>query len=999
MAIGRLSIYEMPPQECEYRLNRAQGEAVTKSLTGIILDDLNALNQPQFAPSFGRFLRALNRSNIACIITCYKDLTSGSIDRLGLDLGTSLRVPALSQSEVASLVQKAGGDPKLWAFFVRYTGGNGHPQLVRAVLAGLKLRGWPSSDLSEPAATNIGADVEGEREAIRQTLVERMDEQARKFLYRTSLAVGRFKRQAALQLGEISPPIQSAGEYLDALIGPWIDSLGAGMLRISPLIANAGENVLLPGEQASVHQMFANQLWADGNLDVRTVDDLFIHSLKGKSNRLVQLGGALLRTRAEQLEVIAQWFPSLRFASLETPIVPNDLAKSFLFRLNQFVLCAAIDGKTSHPVNVWRTLEAETQAFPPEARTTYRIMAIGKALCISNLSSILPDWFSMLREFSIAVKKEPRFGTSIPASETNGGLFISQAMHVGSVKAQLALFEELNDLVEKEREEYLGFTLQTRGGTAALVNGPWLEEVRLGTIDGRDASEAYQQMAALSRSWGHPPLTILLLVAVSIMLDEYAGEPQFALDVVKQAELEFGNSLDLARARSKIFLRQHRHHDVVSILRDTEPRLSEFEPLERMFLRREAGISMAKTGDWSGAATQFSLAATDASLGQIENSKAMNLGLRADAALAFYKAHDVASAVEIYREILGRLPDIDQETSLQSIYCSRVIRHGLLWLHVQTIGAADEALVNGEPTAMVPGMCSNPTPPDGMHELPRSTQDAAWYLFLTLEAEVTGPTHALLQLEKRLGGKAAPTFDLTFRSYVINRAIENATAEGFAEQMHRWLDFVAYSFPEGNKPALQLSSNPHFATVPRLPAEALQTDRYLQIMRAAIFSFGVSAAVSSSRTALEKLRENLKDYKGLNYCVSWVDQMLKPNLDDQYFFITNSIHTVLTRDELFPAQLFEATLRFLIMANESQFRRAIEPPVVHWAQSHWRSQIKSKLAFNNANYVIPQIRTALEIPGLAGVAAVILAAEYGINVRLNEKLRETCRKIAEDISS
>ncbi len=985
-------------QDCEYRLSRAQGEAVTKSLAGIILDDLNELNQPQFASSFSRFLRALNRNNIACIITCYKHLASGSIDRLGLNPEIFLRIPTLSLLEVASLVQKAGGDPKLWASFVRYTSGNGHPQLVRAVLAGLQLRGWPSSELSEPATTNIDADVEGEREAIRQSLVERMDEQARKFLYRTSLAVGRFKRQAALQLGEISPPIPSAGEYLDALIGPWIDSLGAGMLRISPLVANAGENVLLPGEQACVHQMFANQLWAGGNLDVRTVDDLFVHSLKGKSDHLIQLGGALLSTSAEQMVVIAQWFPSLRYASLEIPIVLNDPAKSFLFRLNQFVLCAEIDGKTPHPANVWRTLEAETLAFPPEARTMYRIMAIGKALCISNLSSILPNWFSMLRELRIAVEKEPRLGSSFPASETNGGLFISQAIHVGNVEAQLALFEELNGLDKKEREDYLGFTLQTRGGTAALVNGPWLEEVRLGTINGRSASRAYQQMAALTRFWGHPPLTILLLVAASIMLDEYAGEPQLALEVVKQAELEFKNSLDLARARSKIFLRQHRHHDVVSILHDTESRLGEFEPLERMFLRREAGISMAETGDWSGAAAQFSLAATDASLGQIENSTALNLGLRADAALAFYKAHDVASAVEIYREILERLPKIDQETSLQAIYCSRVIRHGLLWLHVQTIGAADETLINGEPTAMVPGMCSNPTPPDGMHELPRSTQDAAWYLFLTLEAEVNGPTYALRQLEKRLGGKAAPTFDLTFRSYVINRAIESARADGFAEQMHRWLDFVAYSFHEGNKLGLQLSSTPHFAAVSKLSAETLQTDRYYKIMRAAIFSFGVSAAVSSSKTALETLRENLKNYKGFSYCVSWVDQMLAPDPDDQYFFITNSIHTVLTRDELFPAQLFEATLRFLIMTTESQFRKSIEIPVIHWIQSNWRRQIKSKLAFNNANYVIPKIKTALEIPGLSGVAAVILAAEYGINVRLNEGLREKCRNIAKDIS-
>jgi tetratricopeptide (TPR) repeat protein len=985
-----------PLQECEYRLSRTQGEAATKSFAGVILDDLNDINHPQVAASLSRFLRALKRNNTACIVTCYKELPSGSLDKLGLDPGSSMRVPALSPSEVASLVQTAGGDPKMWATFVRYAGGDGHPQLVRAVLAGLKLRGWPLSDLAEPATTSIGTDVEEEREAIRQTLVGRMDEQARKYLYRTSLAVGRFKRQAALQLGEISPSIQSAGEYLDALIGPWIDNLGSGMLRVSPLVANAGESVLLPSEQISVHQMFATQLWADGKLDVRTVDDLFVHSLKGKSDKhLFRLAAALLKTRVEQIAVIAQWLPSLRFASLERPIVPNDPAKSFLFRLNQFVLCASIVGNSSHPINVWRALEAEILTFPPEFRARHRTMAIGKALCVSNLSSILPNWFSMLRELRIAVGKESRL--AISHSETNGGLFISQAIHVGSVKAQLALFEALNGLDEGERDEYLGFTLQTRGGTAALVNGPWLGEVRSGTIDGLSASGAYQQMAGLTRSWGHPPLTILLLVAASIMLDEYAAEPQLALDMVKQAESEFENSLDLARARSKIFLRQHRHADVVSILHDTESRFGEFEPLERMFLRREAGISMAETGDWNGAAAQFSLAANDASLVENEISAALNLGLRADSALALYKANDVKSAVEVYREILKDLPEIDQDKSLQAVYCSRVIRHGLLWLHIQTIGAADEALINGEATVMVPGMCSNPTPPDDMHELPRSTQDAAWYLFLTLEAEVVGPTNALRQLEKRLGGKTAPTFDLTFRSYVINKAIENVTADGFAEQMHRWLDFVAYSFHQEIQPGQQLSSTPSFTTVPRISAELLQTDRHTQLVRSAIFSFGVSAAVSGSKSGLSALRKNFDNHEDLRHCTSLIDQMLAPKPDDQYFFITNSINTLLTRDELFATQLFEATLRFLFAVTESQFRKSIEAPVIRWTQRNWRKQVQSKLAFNNTNYVIPQIQAALEVPGLAGVAAVILAAESGLNVKLHEQLRDTCRKIVKGI--
>lgn len=987
------------PQECESKLGKAQGEAAIKPISGVILDDLNELAHPRVAAGFGRFLRSLKRNNASCIVTCYKALSPGSFDKVGLDPRACLQIPALKKSEVASLVEAAGGDPQSWTPFVRYVGGRGHPQLVRVVIAGLKQREWPISDLVAQTA-GIGSDIEEEREGVRRALVEGMGEPARKLLYRASLAIGRFERKAVLQLGEIAPQIQSAGEYLDALIGPWIDSVGSGMLRVSPLIANAGENALLPSEQISVHQMFADYLWAGGKLNVRTVDDLFIHSLKGKSDaHLIQLGGSLLRTRAEELAVIAQWFPSLRYASLSEPIVPHDPAKSFLFRLNQFVLCASVDGTASPAVDVWRTIESETLAMPAEARSKYRMMAIGKALIISKLPLILPNWFSMLRELRNAVAKEPMLALSLSNSETNGGLFISQAIHVASVKAQLALFKALDGLDDGERDEYMGFTLQTRGGTAALVNGPWLEEVRVGSIDGLSASQAYQQMAELTRAWGHPSLTTLLMIAGSIMLDEYAGEPEQALKIVKEAESEFGADLDLARAKSKIYLRQHRHHDVVSILRGIESRIDEFEPLQRMFLRREAGISMAETGDWIGAAAQFALAARDASEANTGNSNAMQLGLRADAALALYKGEDLKSAVDAYREILAELPIIDQEESVQAEYCSRVIRHGLLWLHVQIIGAQEEALVDGQPTVMVPGMCSNPTPPDDMAKLQRSPLDAVWYLFLTVEAEVIGATNALLLLEKRLDGKSAPRFELTFRSYVINRSIENVTVEGFADQLHRWLDFVAYTFDQKNDSASQLTSIPSYATVPKTFAGTLQTDRYTQLIYSAIVAFGISAAISGKRPELLALRENIYNHEDLRHSVTLIDQMITPDTENRFYFITNPINTMLMRDEPFTNELFEATLRFLNACMESHFRKSFEDPLIHWAQKTWRKQVLSRLAFNNANQVIPEIQAALAIPGLSGVAAIILAAEPGVYIKLNDQLRHVCRKIMEDSSN
>lgn len=989
-----VDLRDVAAEECEFRLKKALGEAAATPLEGIILDDLNELNVSKVAAALARLLRSLKRHNSACIVTCYKELSSSVLEKLGLDAGASLRIPSLSQPEVAYLVQMTGGDATQWTSFVHYAGGNGHPQLVRVVLAGLKQRGWPITDIGEPTKTEIGADIEEERGAIRRNLMNALDTEPRNFLYRASLALGRFKRQIALQLGEIEPGIHSAGEYLDILIGPWIDNLGSGMLRISPLVANAGESALLPSEQAAVHRMFAENLFQTGKLDVTTVDDLFIHSIKGKSEAiLIQLGGALLKARNEELKIIAEWFPSLRFAPLDSLIVPKDPEKAILFRLNQFVIAASLNDKTSHPLNVWKTLESEIKASDPQNKGMLQTMAIGKALCLVNLPAILPDWFSLLRKFRASLTNKVQLTPAFGTANQHSGLFISQAIHVGSVNSQLSLFEELHHLNRDEREEYLEFALETREGTAALVNGPWLEEVRSGKIDGRSACEAHLKMADFTRSWGHSQLTILLLVAASIMLDEYSADPHSALELIKQAEAEFGTVIDLARARSKIYLRQRKHHDVISIVRDIDSQLGEFEPLERMFLRRETAISFAETGDWKAAASQFSQAHTDALAVASQSFNAIALGLKADSALALYRAGDLNSAIEVYREVLQQLPDIDSEDSLQAAYCSRVIRHGLLWLHVQVIGAENQPLINGDPAFMIAGMCSNPNPPEDIVDLPRANLDATWYLFATAESDAVGPTQALHRLETRLNGRTAPTFELTFRSYILNNSIKNLVAHGFADQLHRWLDFVAHAF-NGETP--QISEIPVYAVVPRTSKNNLQAERLVRLQKSAIYTFGVSAALSGNISALKDLRADFENHVNLHHAVTWIDKMLVPDPEDLDYNLADSIHTVLTGPELFITQLFGATLRFLEVAIQSEFRAALEAPLTRWSHEKWKQKIESKLAFNRADIVIPNIQLSLRLSGVASVAAIILAAEPAMPIQLNSKFRELFTKTLEN---
>jgi len=60
----------------------------------------------------------------------------------------------------------------------------------------------------------------------------------------------RFDRPLALRIGSLPPPVASAGDCLDALVGPWIEAVGGGRYRVSPLAFQSGHNSLTAGETA-----------------------------------------------------------------------------------------------------------------------------------------------------------------------------------------------------------------------------------------------------------------------------------------------------------------------------------------------------------------------------------------------------------------------------------------------------------------------------------------------------------------------------------------------------------------------------------------------------------------------------------------------------------------------------------------------------------------------------------------------------------------------------
>jgi hypothetical protein len=323
------------------RLELALGSLSLSNPAGIILDDLNEIEDPTVRRTLSRFLAALRRRDALCLITCYREPSARAFSELGIDRAGHLGVPDLTVEEVGALVTAAGGDSATWANVVHMAGAFGHPQLVQAVISGLRARSWPKDALGRLKAFERSADVEAERLATRRRLVSAVPEEGSTLLYRISLLLDRFDRALVLALGALNPAVGNPGEQLDTLIGPWIELVGQGRLRVSPLLQNAGQEILTAEEQPLVHRTAAEQIVAGRAINVDKANSAFLHGLLGKSElSLMKLAYAVIRADAETRRILSEWILALRLHRMDCPIYPDKPTLSLTLRFAQFLLVA-----------------------------------------------------------------------------------------------------------------------------------------------------------------------------------------------------------------------------------------------------------------------------------------------------------------------------------------------------------------------------------------------------------------------------------------------------------------------------------------------------------------------------------------------------------------------------------------------------------------------------------------------------------------------------------
>jgi hypothetical protein len=995
---GVIDCRDLSAEAAVARLRRALSVIGTSALRGVILDDLNVMEEAKVRRALSVLVSAARRADVLCIVTAYLGPSSRLVTELGSNPATHFEIGSFTEQEIGELVAAAGGDPHAWTRAVFRESAFGHPQLAQAIILGLRMRGWPIEERDGLLGFQASEDVEAERRAVRRHLMEAIPEPARVLLYRTSLIIGRFGRDLAMALGGLAPPVVNPGEKLDLLVGPWIEPVGRAQLRMSPLVQSAGREVIGPDEQPGIHRAIAEHLVRGRKINVADAGSAFFHALMGRAERvLLGLAHSVLVVRFEQRRQLAEWMIGLRLHRLDKPIDAPTKALPVMLRLAQFLLVST--GKDGDAIRAcWAALHAEvSQMSPAEHREGFEFMMLAKVLIDEGAAAQLPGWIDLILRFEALARNSPGRAWILTRQAPNklgrevsavGVIFLAQLWHVGSVAGLLAAFERLNQLELTQRSTLCADLLANPGDFRYVVDNAWLAEHKRGNVEWRHCAEAYSRMATLAFDWGYRVLALHCQIACAIVLDEYGKDSVAAEQVLEDATALFGEDVALSRARARLFYRRKDYQSALQLMRAVKNQqvIAKSDPIEQAYLFREAGVSAGELDGWAEAREWFAAAREAASRAKSPAMKVMSIGLHADEALAAARAGDLAYAVETMHVVVGELGAVDPSSSRVAGYCHRVVRHGILWLFgLCTRQAVD---VEGQPSRMVAGMCSNPEPPD-LSDLPLASIDHARYLLAQSAVEAAIPQAEADEIVASLAGHTIPLVEMALRHLQLGRAIAARNVAEVLRLIPAWVDVRVYmeSHPEAGRDFNMIE--PRYVEIPKATAIEKASDRAAQLVSDVAVAFGAMCAMSADADAMLRLRKGVRNLTENEEVLRKLDVMAgeatEQGSDLQLIFYASR------NAELTPNELLVASMRLLRIAARSVFKATLGRSMGAWSRAKWSHAISQQtFLMSSPRLNVPAIQAALDAAGddLGFVGRLLLAAEPAVATRLDQGHRD-----------
>ena len=975
---------------------------------GLVLDDLDSWGDDAVRRLLPRLIGALRRRSLRCLITSHTEPSPSFMVDLGGPSSVIVPVPYLCTEEIGELVGELGQEDRLWSPIVQVMSGGGHPQLVQASIAVLESKGWRKEEF---ANLIMGTpEIEQERVIARQRLIEALPDAVRALLYRLSLIAGQMDRGLALAVAEVAPVVERPGEALERLIGPWVDRLVGNQLRVSPLVVNAGIQMLGPAEITAVRQQVVLFLMRNGKINVGDSDAILLHALAGKVEwALAGIGAAVLTANENVLSNLADNFMALPMLGTDRPIYPENFYISWMLRLAQFQLLKIMI-KPEAFAQCLRALLQETANVGDDLEDRLlRLIVLGKVLLERQTAAVILDWIGLLLEYRELVARSQDMydgaGRRVPDKSLEslglGLMFIVQCLGLQDVSALSYVFDCLDNLDRNTRDSVFAAVDAVPGGSSSMIVNPaWLAEAERDRLIWNDAASRFYRMATQAEAWGRRELALRCHAARSVIADEYGKEPETALAMLDEAVLLLGPDPILARARAKILWRKSDYAGALPLLEHAIAELPTEGVIEKVFMLREGAICASEVGDWARAQAWFWQGHITADAGPPGFTQAMSIGLAADAAVANTHLGRCSDALVQLAACVERLRGINPEESLKNCYVHQVVRHTILWVQTKTTGEI-KTIGSGEPVEMLTGVCSNPEPPEAIRTLPLGPLEIAWYMLAKCDLALGGDAGIARTLDTRVGERTIPGLEISLRFDMVVSAIKAGDTASFVDAVVRWLDAAAYLDAHGTD---IMDGDPLVSDFSRIPAlnqeqrsNSVPSEAGITAVRAlTIYSVTVERPFPAA-----ELVASLQPFLGEEHSVVRLLSRLAKGFPiiEATSSSTAVLSNLVSGAPRSPEDALIASIYLLELSSQSDYRRILERPVARWIAREWVKVAKTQqfgIASPRINGPAILAAVARSKNDLASATGIVLTALPAVKTRLHPDLRHRLEELRDE---
>ena len=765
----------------------------------VVLDDLSL--QPKELQAYEEILGIVVYSVLArgakLLITSQYKPRSNLLRSLGLSSSVVIDVPNFTISEIEQFAQQLGcpeEDAKTWAELFQFPTRR-HPGLVHALLTHLREKDWEQQDVIK-SILQTPQEVIEEHEAARQLLMD-LPEDRREFLYRLSLLT-EFRKDYALNIGEIPESIPYSGDVFSQLVGPWLDQVSESYYTISPLLKNAAKEVWSESKRKDLYAHIADAILEANDLTTTEAWAVFTHSMAGQNKEgIIAFIYSLMNAPQNDWKHLCQEFSLLVHIKIDPheELFPGDAFLNQLFRSLQYRI--AVEVKPEFAPKILEIWDKET--IPYEPRQSYLLSRLMLATEILRYNQVLLPAKRLVGYFKemINIKNSDKevweiFHNSMGQLEghkTEKSNFFS--ILFGFIYARrpiYALFlsdliDALDELEPKNRTLLLADFEDGTIDSRVLIDGIWGSEADLENPDWARCLYVFDKVIEKTIAWNYPHFAAAAARGKAMIYDECLDEPEpdTAHKVLQDFVSKVGPSPVIEEEQAVIYLHQKRYKEALSIYERILPGWNspsgELDVMPPEGCRR-AAICTAHLDDWEKAAAFFEDGAKRTQ--NVEDTE-RHISFYVDAGFAHFKADNMSDSIKLLTLALQKFETIPQDnTNVKYFTLKKRIVHTTQWMSVY-----NRENYASEPEELPPGFCSNPETNEKVLELPDSPIGDAWFYLAQIEYKFGRGTTALDHVLQITDRDAVPVLGSFLSILEVQYDFKNKTFNKLPEHIYQ----------------------------------------------------------------------------------------------------------------------------------------------------------------------------------------------------------------------